>query len=69
MLQLWRNKEEDKEQVKNQYENSKSEIKKLIRTFRERGYKHGTAYLENLSERLFTNVELWLKTGIILGEP
>ena len=58
-------KEEDKEQVKNQYENSKSEIKELIKTFREKGYKHGTAYLENLSQRLFTNIELWLKTGII----
>jgi hypothetical protein len=58
-------KEEDKEQVKSQYERSKSEIKDLIRTFREKGYKHGTAYLENLSDRLFTNIELWLKTGII----
>jgi hypothetical protein len=58
-------KEEDKEQVKNHYERSKSEIKELIKTFRQKGYKHGTAYLENLSERLFTNIELWLKTGII----
>jgi len=58
-------KEEDKEQVKCKYESSKSEIKELIETFREKGYKHGTAYLENLSERLFTNIELWLKTGII----
>ena len=58
-------KEEDKEQVKSKYEKSKSEIKDLIETFREKGYKHGTAYLENLSERLFTNIELWLKTGVI----
>ena len=58
-------KEEDKEQVKSHYESSKSEIKELIKTFREKGYKHGTSYLENLSERLFTNIELWLKTGII----
>jgi hypothetical protein len=58
-------KEEDKEQVKSHYESSKSEIKELIKTFREKGYQHGTAYLENLSERLFTNIELWLKTGII----
>ena len=36
-------KEEDKEQVKNQYENSKSEIKELIKTFQEKGYKHGAA--------------------------
>ena len=34
-------KEEDKEQVKSQYESSKSEIKELIKTFREKGYKHG----------------------------
>lgn len=58
-------KDEDKEQVKSKYEKSKTEIKDLIETFREKGYKHGTAYLENLSERLFTNIELWLKTGVI----
>ena len=34
-------------------------------SFREKGYTHGTAYLVNLSERLFTNIELWLKTGVI----
>ena len=58
-------KEEDKEQVKTKYESSKSEIKELIKTFREKGYSHGASYLENLSDRLFTNIELWLKTGII----
>jgi len=58
-------KEEDKEQVKSRYESSKSEIKELIKTFQEKGYRHGASYLENLSERLFTNIELWLKTGII----
>lgn len=58
-------KEKNKDRVKSKYEKSKSEIKELIQTFREKGYKHGTAYLENLSERLFTNIELWLKTGVI----
>src|SRR3990172_7159457 len=58
-------KEEDKEQVRSKYETSKFEIKELIQTFREKGYKHGTSYLENLSNRLFTNIELWLKTGVI----
>jgi len=58
-------KQEDKDQVKSQYEVSKSEIKELIKTFQERGYKHGAAYVENLSDRLFTNIEIWLKTGII----
>lgn len=58
-------KEEDKEQVKSRYESSKSEIKELIKTFREKGYRHGASYLESLSERLFTNIELWLKTGVI----
>jgi len=58
-------KEEDKEQVKNQYEISKSEIKELIKTFREKGYRHGSAYLENIADQLFTNIELWLKTGVI----
>jgi hypothetical protein len=58
-------KEEDKEQVKTQYESSKSQVKELIATFWEKGYKHGARYLENLSSRLFTNIEIWLKTGVI----
>jgi hypothetical protein len=58
-------KEEDKEQVKIRYESSKKEIKELIETFRDRGYRHGAAYLENLSGRLFTHIEIWLKTGVI----
>jgi len=58
-------KEEDKQQVKTKYESSKTEIKELIETFREKGYKHGASYLENLSDRLFTNIEIWLKTGVI----
>lgn len=58
-------KEEDKDLVKAKYKASKTEIEELIKTFRERGYKHGASYLEHLSERLFTNIELWLKTGVI----
>jgi hypothetical protein len=58
-------KEEDKEKVKAKYETSKSEIKDLIKIFYKKGYTHGASYLEKLSYRLFTNVELWLKTGVI----
>jgi len=58
-------KEEDKQQVNEKYESSKTQIKELIETFREKGYKHGASYLENLSDRLFTNIEIWLKTGVI----
>ena len=58
-------KEEDKEPVKSKYESSKTEIKELIKTFREKGYKNGASYLENISDRLFTNIEIWLKTGVI----
>jgi len=58
-------KEEDKDQVKTRYETSKSEINELIKTFYQKGYKHGASYLENISDRLFTNIELWLKTGVI----
>jgi len=58
-------KEEHRDEVKAKYEASKSEIKELIKTFQEKGYTHGASYLENLSERLFTNIELWLKTGVI----
>lgn len=58
-------KDEDKEQVKAKYESSKTEMKELIKTFWEKGYKHGASYLDKLSERIFTNIELWLKTGVI----
>ena len=58
-------KDEDKQQVKAKYETSKTEIEDLIKMFREKGYIHGASYLENLSDRLFTNIELWLKTGVI----
>ena len=58
-------KEQDKELVKANYQTSKTEIKQLIKTFHEKGYEHGASYLEKLSDRLFTTIELWLKTGII----
>jgi len=58
-------KEEDKDQVRSRYESSKTEIKGLINTFYEKGYKHGASYLEKLSGQLFTNIEIWLETGVI----
>ena len=58
-------KEEDKEPVKAQYETSKKQIEELIKTFRDKGYRHGASYLENISERLFTHIDIWLKTGVI----
>jgi hypothetical protein len=58
-------KEEDKEPVKTRYETSKKEIRELISTFYEKGYQKGASYLESLSKRMFTNIELWLSTGII----
>jgi len=58
-------KEEDKEPVRTRYETSKKEVRELISTFYEKGYQKGAFYLDNLSKRLFTNIELWLSTGII----
>ena len=58
-------KEEDKHTVQKQYESSKTEIRDLINIFKEKGYHHGAEYLENLTRRLFTHVEIWLKTGVI----
>ncbi|MDY6822984.1 MAG: hypothetical protein SWH68_04180, partial [Thermodesulfobacteriota bacterium] len=57
--------ENDKQQVEEKYKSSKAEIMALIATFKEKGYHHGVSYLENLSQRMFTNIELWLKTGVI----
>jgi hypothetical protein len=58
-------KEEDREPVKIQYNASKAQIQDLIKTFREKGYRHGASYLESLSDRLFTHIEMWLKSGVI----
>jgi len=58
-------KQSDKKAVQDRYETSKAEIKALIETFREKGYKKGSAYLENLSTELFSHIEIWLKTGVI----
>jgi hypothetical protein len=58
-------KEEDKEPVKTQYDASKAQVQELIETFRQRGYTHGASYLENISDRLFTHIEMWLKSGVI----
>jgi hypothetical protein len=58
-------KEEDKEPVKSRYEASKAQIQQLIETFRHKGYTYGAAYLENISDRLFTHIELWLQSGVI----
>ena len=44
---------------------SKTEILEMIGVFKEHGYYKGAAYLENLCRRIFTNVELWLRTGVI----
>jgi transposase-like protein len=58
-------KEEDLQTVQKQYESSKAEIMDLINLFKEKGYHHGAAYLDNLTQRLFTHVEIWLRTGVI----
>lgn len=58
-------KNEDKQRVEQQYQASKAEIIELINIFKDKGYHHGAAYLQNLSQRIFTNVEIWLKTGVI----
>ncbi len=56
---------EDLEDLINKYEDNKTELLQLIEAFREQGYKQGTAYLENLTDRIFTNVEICLRTGVI----
>lgn len=58
-------KEEDKEPVKSRYQASKAQVQELIETFRQKGYTHGAAYLEKISERLFTHIEIWLQSGVI----
>ena len=58
-------KDQDRQAVEQKYQSSKAEITDLINVFKEKGYHHGAEYLENLSRRIFTNIEIWLKTGVI----
>jgi hypothetical protein len=58
-------KDEDKHSVEKQYQSSKTELLEMIEVFKQHGYDKGAVYLENLCQRIFTNVELWLKTGVI----
>jgi hypothetical protein len=58
-------KDEDRELVEEKYRSSKAEIVALIELFKDKGYHKGAVYLENLSRRIFTNIEIWLKTGVI----
>ena len=57
--------EHDRQAVEEKYRSSKAEMADLIDVFKEHGYQKGATYLENLSRRIFTNIELWLKTGVI----
>ena len=58
-------KDQDRQAVEQKYKSSKDEINELINVFKEKGYYHGAEYLENMSRRIFTNIEIWLKTGVI----
>jgi hypothetical protein len=51
--------------VRTQCHSSKDEIQQLIQTFKDKGCQHGASYLEHLAGRLFTNIEIWLQTGVI----
>lgn len=58
-------KDQDRQAVEERYQSSKAEIVELIDVFKKQGYQKGATYLENLSGRIFTHIELWLKTGVI----
>jgi hypothetical protein len=58
-------KDQDRQAVEEKYLASKNEMAELIEVFKEHGYDKGATYLENLSRRIFTNIDIWLKTGVI----
>ncbi len=57
--------DQDKQKIEEKYKSSKEEIIALLETLKEKGYQKGASYLETFSQRLFTNIELWLQTGVI----
>ncbi len=60
--------EADRETVRSKYMASKGELEELIKTFQEKGYHQGATYLENIAKRLFTHIEIWLKTEVIASK-
>lgn len=58
-------KDEDKNLIKTQLEESKKELNNLIETFEQKGYTHATAYLQSLAKNVWSYVDLWLQTGVV----
>jgi hypothetical protein len=57
--------DEHKQSVEEKYQSCKTEIGELIRLFKERGFPKGAVYLENIPQRITTNIEISRKTGVI----
>ena len=56
---------EDKQEIERKVAENKAQVREMIDLFRKKGYQHAAVYLERSLDRLYSNIELWLKTGII----
>ena len=57
-------KEEDKSAIEESVLSAKKELDELICNLAEKGYNHAAQYVRSAKEKLFTYVDLWLKSGI-----
>jgi hypothetical protein len=55
----------EKQAIRERVEEARKKFQEMIDEFGKRGYTHGAEYLQNAKDRIFSRIELWLRTGII----
>ncbi len=58
--------EEDLAPLRKELEDSRKAYEKLVDEFGSRGYAKAREYLANAMDKVFTQVELWLSTGVVM---
>lgn len=57
--------DKDKEEIRRKLRGAEKEYEKLVEEFRLKGYCRAASYLENAGENVFSQVKLWIETGLI----
>jgi hypothetical protein len=59
-------KDEDLDPLREELARAKDQYRKLVDEFGDRGYENARGYLENAMDKVFTQVETWLDTGLVM---
>lgn len=59
-------KDEDLDPPREELKRAKDQYRKLADEFGDRGYENARGYLENAMDKVFTQVETWLNTGLVM---